>query len=247
MIKMVEPEVVESHLVPPESQSGGKPYSENSESKSEDTGDEVIVQDSAHWLTSVEKCAYNMFMEKSSKEGGGPLPISLPKRNGLFALFLNGKTLDEIWKLNPNLGFGQIVYTAIEDNWYVARQAHLDTMIQRSKIRAVQATAESLELAADIIAALRKEHGDNIAKYLHTGNLKDLGDSTSGPLIRKLKDIGELLGKLTGGDQVRSLKFEGKVDHTGSLSVIPAQQVGKLSQWAQEKKLKELKKIEPKK
>jgi hypothetical protein len=194
-----------------------------------------------HWLTPAEKYAYDFFVEKRNEGGSSTFPISPTTQEGMFALFLNGKTLEEIRKLNFQFGFGQIVYMAVENDWYEAKRAYLDTMVKRAKVRAIQATAEGLELTADIIAALRKQHGDNIARFLQTGNIRDLGSATSVNLVRQLKELGELLGKLTGGDQIRNVR----VEHTGNISVQPSQPISpdKLLQWAQEKKALELKKF----
>jgi hypothetical protein len=206
---------------------------------------ESKVADLTWWLTPAELFAYNQFLLKYCKNGSNTFPIASGTKEGLFALFLNGKTIAEIRKLNPQFALGQIVNAAIEDNWYQTKEVYLETMVQRAKIRAIQATAEGLEFAADLVAALRKQHGDHIARFLQTGDINDLGAATSTTVIRQLKELTELLSKLTGADQNKRVTIQGTVEHSGEIRTATVIQPvsDKLSKWAQEKKAAELKKF----
>lgn len=186
--------------------------------------DSLAVQekpDPTWWLTPGELYAYNQFLLKYCKNGSNTYPIAPGTKEGLFALFLNGKTIGEIRKLNPQFSLGQLVHAAIEDDWAQTKSAYLETMVQRAKVRAIQATAEGLEFAADLVAALRKQHGDHIARFLQTGDINDLGAATSTTVIRQLKELTELLSKLTGADQTKKVKFEGVMEHRSALESIP--------------------------
>ena len=210
--------------------------------------DSLAVQekpDLTWWLTPSELYAYNQFLLKYCKNGSNTYPIAPGVKEGLFALFLNGKTIAEIRKLNPQFSLGQITNAAIEDDWYEAKQIYLETMVQRAKVRAIQATAEGLEFAADLVAALRKQHGDHIARFIQTGDVNDLGGATSTTVIRQLKELTELLSKLTGADQTKSVRIQATVEHTGDMLIRPTATPpsDKLSKWAQEKKTIELKKF----
>lgn len=233
--------VVVSQLAGPQARPEQNP--EQSVGQSEEPAE--VKADPLHWLTPAEKYAYNTFLKKQEEGGSDTFPISKTTQEGMLALFLNGKTLEEIRKVNLQFGLGQIVHMAVESGWYDTRETYLNTMVQRAKVRAIQATAEGLELTADIMAALKKQHGGNISRFLQTGNIKDLGNATSINLVRQLKDLGDLLAKLTGGDQVRNVRVQGVVEHTGGVAVFPSQQASseKLLQWAQEKKALELKKF----
>lgn len=204
-----------------------------------------VKPDPTWWLLPAERYAYDQFLLKYCKTGSNSYPIAPGLQEGVFALFINGRTLAEIRKLNPNLSMGQLVHAAIENNWYEAKELYLATMVERAKIRAVQATAEGLEFAADLIAALRKQHGNNIARFLQTGDISDLGSATSTSVIRQLKELTELLSKLTGQDQVKKVTLKATVEHTGNVTQTTVTQPSpdKLSKWAQDKKEVELKKF----
>jgi len=202
---------------------------ENQDEKSLQVTEKDVKPDPTWWLLPAERYAYGQFLLKYCKTGSNSYPISPGLQEGLFALFINGKTLAEIRKLNPNLSMGQLVHAAIENDWYQAKELYLATMVERAKVRAIQATAEGLEFAADLVAALRKQHGEHIARFLQTGQIEDLGAATSTTVIRQLKELTELLSKLTGQDQTKRVKFEGVVEHRSAIESVPVAPVRLLS------------------
>ena len=174
------------------------------------------------WLTPAEKFAYEKFLAKILTKGYQFAPIAETTREGCFSLFLNGRTLSEIQNANNKYSFGQIVHAAVTDNWQEKRQLYIECLTQRAKLRAIQTTAESLDLAADLVAVLRKQYGQPISLFLQTGNVADLGkDFSSFSIIRQLKELSDLLGKLTGADQVKRVNVQGSIEHTSSVSSVP--------------------------
>jgi hypothetical protein len=202
------------------------------------------------WLTPAENYAYQKFLSKKSTGESKTFPISEVTREGFFSLFLNGRTLAEIKKTNDQYSFGQIVYAAVEDDWFEKRKLYIETLVQRARLRTIQTTAESLDLAADLVAVLRKQHGPGISLFLQTGKVRDLGeDFKAFTIIRELKELSELLSRLTGQDQVKKVSVQGTIEHTqvSDLTTPPdlvvKDSLERLSKLAQEKKEAELKKF----
>jgi hypothetical protein len=209
-----------------------------------------LVLEKTWWLTPAEEFAYQKFLSKKLTAGSKTFPISEVTREGFFSLFLNGRTLTEIKKTNDQYSFGQIVHAAITDDWFGKRNTYIETLAQRARLRAIQTTAESLDLAADLVAVLRKQHGPGISLFLQTGKVEDLGkDFKAFSIIRELKELSELLSRLTGADQDKKVSVQGTIEHTRASDLVtqpPSSAVSsleKLSKWAQEKKEAELKKF----
>lgn len=202
---------------------------------------EPLVPAGQTWLSAGEQFALQNFRRKLGHGGSQNFPLAESMATGMFVLFLNGKSLSEIRAMNPHIGLGQIVHTAVEGHWNELRQAHLDTVVARAKSRAVQAAAESVEFTADLMAAVRALHGPNIARFLQSGRQEDLGAATSMSVIRQVKELAELLMKLTGQDQKKNVSGTIKHEVTGSVTTVPLQappqmptgfHSGVLSSWA---------------
>ncbi len=178
-----------------------------------------IVVDPLAWLTLPERYAYDYFLNVQGHGGSETYPLAPSVREGLFKLYLQGRTLNEIWATNRHLGFGQIVHGAVESRWVDLRTQYQSEIVNRAKARAVQAAAEGVEFTADMMAAIRAQHGPAISKFLQTGNVLDLGAGTSMTVIRQLKELAELLSKLTGQDQVK--KVSGSIKHELSHTMVP--------------------------
>lgn len=135
----------------------------------------------------------------------------------LFRLFLNGKSTHEIHRLNPNFSLGQVVDARIKGKWDEKYQQHIDELLNGVKARVQQVTLESIEFVADIISAANQRFGDQIKKYLQSGNPADLGDLQITSLDGYRKAI-ELLQKLTGLDK-QPVKGEMTVLHKADESM----------------------------
>lgn len=179
------------------------------------------TEDPLAWLEPAERFALDYFLENFQRGGSETYAIAPSVAEGMLQLYLQGRTLSEIRKLNKQFGLGQIVHAAIINHWREQRDAYAALAVARAKARAVLAAAEGVELAADIIAALRRQHGDNVSRYLQTGELSALGPATSMATIRQLKEVAEVLMRLTGQDQKRQVSGSLEVKHTGTVTTVP--------------------------
>jgi len=180
-----------------------------------------LVVDPLDWLDSAERYAYNYLEAKLRRGNSDTYPIAPDIADQMMQLYLQGRTLAEIRRLNTPFSLGQIVHAAVEGNWYLQRDAYASLTVARAKARAVIAAAEGIELAADMMAALKRLHGDNVARYLQTGDPIYLGSATSISTIRQLKEIGEVLMKLTGQEQKKTMGGSVELKVSGSVTTVP--------------------------
>lgn len=140
-------------------------------------------------------------------------PALAPDTQGkLFQLFLNGKSCEAIRALNPQFTLGMIVNARITGQWDRLYQEHIDDLLNNTKMRATQAQLESINFVSDLLSATNRMHGEKIAKYLQTGNEKDLGDLQITTLTG-YKTAVELLQKLTGQDKQQKVTGDLTITH----------------------------------
>jgi len=146
------------------------------------------------------------------------LPALAPSLNAkLFQLFVNGKSCEEIRRLNLNLTLGQIVHARIEGDWDRRRTEHLEHLLTQTTARIQQVTVETADFVADLLAVANREHGDKLRRYLQSGDPNDLGDFKIDN-IPQLKQAIEVLQKLTGQERQSAIHL------SGSVETRPAQQ-----------------------
>lgn len=155
-------------------------------------------------LSSKELIAYDRY----KKEGGHPLSPTVHAQ--FFALYLNGKTPDEIQTLNPGYPLGAIIKALVEGRWIERKREHLDNLLEGARGRVEQVQLESIVFVSDLLSAANKMHGDKIKKYLQTGNATELGDLKIDSLGAYTRAV-DLLMKLTQQDG------ESKVKHTHTI------------------------------
>lgn len=198
------------------------------------------------WLSPAERYAYDYFLGNFQKAGATSYPLATDIADGMFNLYMQGKTLGEIRALNRHFGYGQVIHAAVTGDWYVRRARVLEDQVPRARARAVQAAAEGLELTADMVAALRRLHSDNIARFLQTGNPIHLGPALSMTSIRQLKELADLLLKFTGQEQTKKVSGTIKHEHVGAVN-LPTTPVGApppkeasrtLASWAEQERAK---------
>lgn len=165
------------------------------------------------WLAPDEQYALKVFQQKFRRGGAETYPLADSVAEGMFALYLQGKTLAEIRRLQPQYGMGQIVHAALTSNWPERRQRELERVLAEANVAAKQAAGEGALLARDLIVAMKKLHGDNIARFLATGDINHLGGALAMSTIKNLKELAEVLSKFTGQDQVKKVKVSGVVEH----------------------------------
>lgn len=194
------------------------------------------------WLTGEEQNALDVFTSRLRTAGSPTFPLAPETEVGLYQLFLNGRSITEIHQGHPNYNLGQIVYAAVSGNWAARKRDYLDRLYDRVTARFAQASAEGIELAADVVAAARLLHGKKVAAFLKSGDEKDLigVDVTSLGAVTKAVD---LMMKLTGQDRVQKHEHRAKVEHEVVPPTSPLPRSGPaptvnraalLSQWAVE-------------
>jgi hypothetical protein len=199
-------------------------------------------EDKLAWLNPAEKYALEYFQSNYQKGGASTYSIAPSVQAQLFGLYLNGRSLGEIRKLNhPSFSLGQIVSAAVENDWYNERKLYQSGLMQAARERLQQIGCESVGFLADSLAAAHKQHGQALQKYIQTGNPADLGAFGVGS-IRQYKEIAELLLKITGQEKTSTLNVKGEVLHTSTPSAVaPVANNGLLSlrEMAAQKKAKE--------
>jgi hypothetical protein len=150
-------------------------------------------------------------------------PLSPDTQAKLFALFLNGRTTEQIRKANEQFSLGQIVHARIVGEWDRRYQEHIDSLLENTKQRYQQVTLESVGFIADLLAATNKMHGDRITRFIQTGDPKELGDLQINSL-QGYKTAVELLQKLTGQDKQQKVGGEIVVTHKADESMQQTQQ-----------------------
>lgn len=160
-------------------------------------------------LTQKEVNAYKTWQTANKQS----IPASV--NAGLFALFLQGSTVEEIQDLNPMYSLGEIVAARVHGDWDERREEHLSKLLDKVGKRVLQVTLESADFMADVIAVAALEHGEKLKRYIQTKNPAELG-SFRVKNLKELKEAVEVLQKLTGQDKqsVSISKVQGEVKHT---------------------------------
>lgn len=167
--------------------------------------DEIIeISTVPAFLTKKEQDAYR-YWQASNKPA---LSASLQAK--LFELFLNGKSTEEILRMNPALGLGEIVQARISGEWDKRLEDYRNSLLDNTMRRVQQSTLESVTFVCDLLAATNKLEGDKIKKYLLTGDDRELGNIRIDSLAGYGRAI-DTLQKLTGQDK--------KVNVTGGVSI----------------------------
>src|ERR1017187_5168512 len=204
------------------------------------------VDEKTSWLTESEKYALDYFQKNYQKGGASTYPIAPSSQVQLYALYLQGRTLSEIRQLNhPSFSLGQIVYSAVENDWEGQRKEYLAGLMGKARERLQQIGCEAVAFMGDTLAAAHKQHGESLQKYIQSGNPADLGAFGIGS-IRQYKEVLELLLKASGQDKTSTtnLNVRGEVLHTANTSSpsAPQSNTGKsLLELAADKKAREKK------
>lgn len=165
-------------------------------------------------LSPTELKAYDDYLEKGAPSLAPSVQLQL------YQLFLNGKSTDEIARLNPNFSLGMIVRARVEGFWDEKRDAHLAQLLEGVRERVQQAQLEAVNFACDMLSAVHKLQGDKIKKYLQTGNQEELEGLGGNLSLKTYKEVVELLLKLTGQDS-KDKKVSGEVLHKHTVEAGP--------------------------
>lgn len=176
--------------------------------------DQEIVIDPEGWLNKNERAALAKFRATYQKGGMETKDLSPSTAAKLYTLYLEGCTLTEISDLNPELGLGTIVSSAVNDRWDLRKKDYTEELYTRAKDNAVQVVAEGAMFMTTVLTAAHKKHGDKLKKYIQTEDPQYLKDTMNIDSLRGYKEAVEIFMKLTGQDQVKKVQVEGNVTHT---------------------------------
>lgn len=153
---------------------------------------------------------YALVYSKENKQ----MEVSRDKADEMFDLFLNGKTCDEIRKLNKGIGLGQIVNCRVRDEWDARRDEHRRSLIEQVPPRVKDAQLIAADFLSDLLAASVLLHWDNIKKYLQDKNKAHLEGTPleKGVTFKQIKEIVEMLRAVTGQENRKTVQVEGSVD-----------------------------------
>lgn len=145
-----------------------------------------------------------------AKGDSSTFPLSPAVSAQLYQLYLQNKSFEDIRQLNKQFSLGQIINAYIEGRWLHLKREYLENLFNGAGSRAQQAAAESVDFLADIMAANRKFMGEELKRYIQTGEVTDNLRLVLGNM-KLFKEAAEMLIKLTGQDQVT--KVTGTVTH----------------------------------
>lgn len=139
---------------------------------------------------------------RKARASGESARLSPQAAAQLFSLYLQGYSVSDLVKQNPNygsLGLGLIVRARIEYNWDEEREKYIQSLMSSVRQTVEKVTLESIQFASDGMAVFHRLAGDRFKKYLQTGDVSTLGDFRD-MSFKNYKDFVELLQKLTGQD-----------------------------------------------
>jgi hypothetical protein len=138
----------------------------------------------------------------------------------LFQLYINGKSTEEIRRLNPQLGLGEVVAAKVEGRWDDHKDDYLQKLNEGTAGRILQSTLETADFLCDALAVIRKKFGDRFQRYLQTGDEKELGDIKL-ENFTQLKGVVESMQKLVGHDQKPGLVLPAQAAPPAQLTPAP--------------------------
>lgn len=92
-----------------------------------------------------------------------------PKINGMFGLYMSGKTYTEISKITK-VKKNMVLYMAAKMRWYEKRMEYLDDIHKAISTKLKDTRVESLNFIANLISVHHKYYGEEMDKYLKTGD-----------------------------------------------------------------------------
>jgi hypothetical protein len=128
----------------------------------------------------------------------------------MYQVFLQGKTCEDIRKINPGYGLGQIVACRIKYGWDARAAQYRTTLTTAVPDRAIQTSLETVDFVANLLTVNRMRMEEAMARYMISRNEDDLKGVIQAKNAKELKELVELLMKMTGQDKKR-IEFSGTV------------------------------------
>ncbi len=142
--------------------------------------------------------------------------LSKETSDELYELYLNGKNVDEIRRLNKGFSAGQIVHCKVRDAWDARKEEHRLALQTEVAPRVMDAQLEAADFLGDMLAASIRLYHEPIKKFLQDGNKIHLKGTPleNGFTLKQLRDIIDTLRTVTGQDK------KSVVEHRGSVGVV---------------------------
>ncbi len=154
--------------------------------------------------------AYRYFVDKNQPS------VSDDKAEELFALYQRGSSCEEIRRLFPQFGLGQVVALRVMNDWDSRRTTEIDTIRREVPAKVATAQMETQEFLANLLHASNKRFNDALKLYIATGNTQYLVDAKV-PIPGNFKELDALVTlymKIAGTDTKKvEVSVTGAVKH----------------------------------
>jgi hypothetical protein len=180
---------------------------------------EVRLATAVKALSDRERAAYKYFVQNETRG------LTEQVQEQLFSLYQRGTSCEEIRRLFPIYGLGQIVAARVMWNWderSAAQSKQLQVEVPR-KVETVQ--LETQEFLANILHAVHKRSNDALRMYIATSDESHLASAGIAlpKTVKELKDLIETYGKISGTDTKKiEVKHTGQVTHVARVSAEEA-------------------------
>lgn len=144
----------------------------------------------------------------------GAKPISVTLDSQMYNLFLEGYSCATIAKLNKGFTEADILYCRQRNKWDEKRNEYAAHLANQVHQKMAKQKLESIEHLTNILSVLHKANRDLMMKFLQTGNMDDFPQIAS---MKQYKDVIEILAKITGEDNTKRVKFDGKMQIDGTV------------------------------
>lgn len=139
---------------------------------------------------------------------GGRLELSLDTANRMFALYLNGTDIKEIFKLNSAIPYEAILWARFKYNWDREKELHIFQLKNAISEHVMKAQLDVTALMSNMLTAVSKTHGDKLKKYMQSGDIKDLDGALTIDSINSMLKIIDGLQKITGQGNTKTIRTE---------------------------------------
>ena len=134
------------------------------------TKDDVVPEGKR--FTNAEWRAFEAHKKASA---AGLEPLLSPTLSGqMFEQFLQGMTCTMIARHWQGIKLGQVVGVCIEQDWMGRKEEYLEHVLGTVGDRAKQTSGEVVDFVSTLLAVAHKQWGENLRRYLATGNETEL-------------------------------------------------------------------------
>jgi predicted phage tail protein len=123
------------------------------------------------------------------------------KVNGMFALYMQGRSYTDISK-TTKVKKDLVLYMSAKMNWYEKRMEHLNDIQKNIMTRLTDTKIQSLDFISNLITAQHKYYGDEISKFIMTGDRTVMENLDLKQLTQYFKSI-EILEKILNPANVK--------------------------------------------